>query len=245
MTVVFGLVLNLLLLLVAANSHREKHAAVVARRMVNIESNLHFNSLRSDGTPVSLLEYYVSSDSCPDVEGLSNNGNPVLLLSKMSTSYKNWRRNSSISLTIEKEKWGHFDSAMKKPRGNFFGKLKKLDLSHHDARRLAKHFVMRHPDARHWLPGQDESHIHDTQWFEFDVESVYFIGGFGDRAYIGNISGEVYHKHRGMNKLVDPCEYLHLGERHGQEEVTQLDSASDRDSSQGFFEFIKWIVNRY
>lgn len=241
---VFGLVLNLLLLLVAANARSEKHAAVLARRMVNIESNLHFNSLRADGTPVSLIEYYVSSDSCPDVEVLSNNGNPVLLLSKMSTSYKNWQRNSTISVTIEKERRGPFESAMGKPRANFFGTMKKLDLSAKDARRLARHFVIKHPDARHWLPGDAESHVHDTIWFEFQVESVYFIGGFGDRSYIGNISGDLYHESLDTDKIVDSCDYLHSKEQYDLDDV-EHESAMKEAPSQGFFQLLKYIITQY
>lgn len=247
MRAVFGLLLNFFLLLVAATSHSEKHAAILARRMVNIESNLHFNSLKQDGTPVSLIEYYVASDSCPDVEGLSNNGNPILLLSKMSTSYKNWQRNSTVSVTIEKEKRGQFESAMGKPRAIFYGNLKKLDLSAEDAKRLAGHFVIRHPDARHWLPGDDGSHVHDTIWFEFQVDYVYFIGGFGDRSYIGNISGDIYHENLDSDRIVDSCDYLHLADPLADtvQEAKPLDSNSDSDSLQGFFQFIKDIVTRY
>lgn len=188
-----ALVWHLLALLATVRAHSEKRAAILARRMVNLQSTLHFNSLRSNNVPVSMAEYYVASDSCPDVEGLFDNGDPVLLLSKMSTSYKNWHENGTVTMTIEKPTL-HYDGIMGKPRGVFFGKLKKLELSSEDNKRLAAHFLVRHPDARHWLPGSDESHVHDTVWFEFVVESVYFIGGFGDRAFIGNISGDVYHQ---------------------------------------------------
>ena len=47
---------------------------------------------------------------------------------------------------------------------------------------LASCFVAQHPDARYWLPG---NRIHASEWVRLVVTDVYWIGGFGDRAYIG------------------------------------------------------------
>lgn len=43
-------------------------------------------------------------------------------------------------------------------------------------------FLASHPDARYWLPG---NRIHASAWARLVVTQVYWIGGFGDRAYIG------------------------------------------------------------
>ena len=43
-------------------------------------------------------------------------------------------------------------------------------------------FLDRHPDAEAWLPGNQ---IHESWWGRLVVRDVYWIGGFGDRAYIG------------------------------------------------------------
>lgn len=43
-------------------------------------------------------------------------------------------------------------------------------------------FVKYHPDAAWWLPG---NRIHESKWVRLVVDEVYWIGGFGDRAYIG------------------------------------------------------------
>lgn len=43
-------------------------------------------------------------------------------------------------------------------------------------------FLNRHPDAEAWLPGNK---IHQSWWGRLVVREVYWIGGFGDRAYIG------------------------------------------------------------
>ncbi|PSR93850.1 pyridoxamine 5'-phosphate oxidase-domain-containing protein, partial [Coniella lustricola] len=51
-------------------------------------------------------------------------------------------------------------------------------------------FLASHPDARYWLPG---NRIHTSEWVRLVVTQVYWIGGFGDRAYIGWIPVEEWH----------------------------------------------------
>lgn len=48
-------------------------------------------------------------------------------------------------------------------------------------------FVKSHPDAAAWLPG---NRIHESSFVRLVVQEVYWIGGFGDRAYIGWIPVE-------------------------------------------------------
>lgn len=52
---------------------------------------------------------------------------------------------------------------------------------------VADCFVAAHPDARHWLPG---NRIHRSHFVRLVVTSVYWVGGFGDRAYIGWIAAD-------------------------------------------------------
>ena len=54
---------------------------------------------------------------------------------------------------------------------------------------IAECFVKKHPDARYWLPGNK---IHQSEWVRLVVEGIYWVGGFGDRAYIGWIDVEGY-----------------------------------------------------
>jgi hypothetical protein len=54
---------------------------------------------------------------------------------------------------------------------------------------LAKCFVAKHPDARYWLPG---NRIHHSRWARLVVTHLYWVGGFGDRAYIGWIPAAEY-----------------------------------------------------
>jgi len=55
---------------------------------------------------------------------------------------------------------------------------------------LARCFVETHPDARYWLPG---SRVHESHFVRLVVTAVYWLGGFGDRAYIGWIDAADWH----------------------------------------------------
>lgn len=48
-------------------------------------------------------------------------------------------------------------------------------------------FLGTHPEARPWLPG---GRIHESWWARIVVEKIFWVGGFGDRAYIGWIPVE-------------------------------------------------------
>ncbi|KAH6888133.1 pyridoxamine 5'-phosphate oxidase-domain-containing protein [Thelonectria olida] len=73
-------------------------------------------------------------------------------------------------------------SAANLPRFSLIGYLEDVNPSPVAAVKLAACFTSRHPDAKYWLPGNV---IHESQWSRLVVTKVYFIGGFGDRAYIG------------------------------------------------------------
>lgn len=53
--------------------------------------------------------------------------------------------------------------------------------------RIASCYVRSHPDARYWLPG---NRVHESHFVRLVVRQVYWVGGFGDRAYIGWIPVE-------------------------------------------------------
>jgi hypothetical protein len=54
---------------------------------------------------------------------------------------------------------------------------------------VADCYVAAHPDARRWLPG---SGVHAAAWMRLRPTAVYWVGGFGDRAYIGWIDPDVW-----------------------------------------------------
>ncbi|KEY68330.1 hypothetical protein S7711_07802 [Stachybotrys chartarum IBT 7711] len=73
-------------------------------------------------------------------------------------------------------------SAANLPRFSLFGYLEPIEPSAIEALRLAVCFTSKHHDAKYWLPGNA---IHESAWARLVVTHVYWIGGFGDRAYIG------------------------------------------------------------
>lgn len=78
-------------------------------------------------------------------------------------------------------------SAANLPRVSLLGHfepIRPIETSHAS---LAMCFVRTHPDAKYWLPGNV---IHESSWARLVVEQVYWVGGFGDRAYIGWIPVE-------------------------------------------------------
>lgn len=156
-----------------------------------------------DGLPVNMMEYVAD---CEDT------GNPTVLAVKIGTTYRNVAAGSNVSVSlrwmppyppsrhIRSSLWdrltgailGHAEedsppdtvpySAANLPRMSLMGHLEPIEPSTPEAVRLAACFVKKHPDAKYWLPGNP---IHSAYWARLVVEQVLWVGGFGDRAYIG------------------------------------------------------------
>ncbi|KAK6464088.1 pyridoxamine 5'-phosphate oxidase-domain-containing protein [Scheffersomyces coipomensis] len=183
----------------------EIEAASIARTLVYRESLTNINTIkrisnRNDvkSIPVSSMEYYADVDE---------DGDPYLLLVDIGSTNQNIIRGSDYSLTIRvgdhpgneqvntEYPGGIEDSPAGSPRIQLTGKLvnktfkNPFDL---DLIKLETSFLKRHPDASTWLPNGIIS-PHKSHWVKFKVEGIYFVGGFGDRAYIGSIDPEIYH----------------------------------------------------
>ena len=78
-------------------------------------------------------------------------------------------------------------SAANLPRFSLIGHLEPINPDTVQSLRLATCFVSKHRDAKYWLPG---NRIHEAEWARLVVTHVYWVGGFGDRAYIGWIPVE-------------------------------------------------------
>ncbi|KAI0487205.1 pyridoxamine 5'-phosphate oxidase-domain-containing protein [Xylaria cf. heliscus] len=76
-------------------------------------------------------------------------------------------------------------SAANLPRFSLLGYIEKIDDVSTAA--LSECFVKKHPDAKYWLPG---SRVHKSEFVRLVVQQIYWVGGFGDRAYIGWIPVE-------------------------------------------------------
>jgi len=154
-----------------------------------------------EGQPIALMDYVAA---CED------SGNPTLLAIRIATTFKNAAAGSNVSLSL---RWAPpyppakrisllgrawravFPgtagtaadravrySAANLPRMALQGYLEAIEPREGAHGDLARCFVERHPDARYWLPG---NRIHESAWARLVVEEVYWIGGFGDRAFIG------------------------------------------------------------
>ncbi|KAG9623224.1 hypothetical protein KCU95_g20154, partial [Aureobasidium melanogenum] len=134
------------------------------------------------GVPIGLMDYY--ADCEPD------SGNPTILALDIATSFKNVAAGSNITLSL---RWhpqdGNWHSAASLPRFSLVGHLEDIDDDDASKVALSACFVKNHPDAVAWLPG---NRIHTSRWVRLVVEDIYWIGGFGDRAYIGWIPLEAY-----------------------------------------------------
>lgn len=73
-------------------------------------------------------------------------------------------------------------SAANLPRFSLTGYLEPIKPDTVKGVALAACFTSKHRDAKWWLPGNV---IHHSEWARLVVTGVYWIGGFGDRAYIG------------------------------------------------------------
>ena len=136
------------------------------------------------GLPVGLPEYVA------DCEGT---GDPTLLAIGISTSAKNWAAGSNVSLAITSHDASGRDwmSQAAHPRYTLFGHIEKLTEEEVQEQGVGVCFAKTHPDAIAWYPGNP---IHESYWVRLVVEEVYWIGGFGDRAYIGWISKDDWNR---------------------------------------------------
>jgi hypothetical protein len=146
--------------------------------------------------PIGLTEYI---GDCED------SGNPTILGLSIATYMKNAAAGSNISLSLQytppyppasriksvlpskKDPRDVGYSAANLPRFALLGHLEKISEAETSATQLEQCFLKLHPDAKYWLPGND---IHESKWVRLVVRDIYWVGGFGDRAYIGWIPVE-------------------------------------------------------
>lgn len=66
------------------------------------------------------------------------------------------------------------------------------DLDTSEEKRLQRCYEQYHPDVW-WFPSKEgNGHPLDAMWARFDVQDIYYVGGFGDTHYIGHIPVEMY-----------------------------------------------------
>lgn len=151
--------------------------------------------------------------------------NPTILAINIATSFRNVAKGSNISVSLQwtppyapssriESKYSPDPlqySAANLPRFALLGYLEPIAQAEVEALELQECFTQSHPDAKYWLPGNK---IHEAEWVRMVVNEVYWIGGFGDRAYIGWIPIEEW-----RNVTKDEREAIRLpGEKKGWKE---------------------------
>jgi hypothetical protein len=127
------------------------------------------------GAPIGLMDYF--GDCEPST------GNPTILAITIATSFKNVAAGSNITLSL---RWHPPNkrpySAAAIPRFSLVGYLEDIPVEDLVRNVVPACYVKYHPDAAAWLPG---NRIHESRFVRLVVREIYWIGGFGDRAYIG------------------------------------------------------------
>lgn len=142
------------------------------------------------GAPVGLMDYYASCHPHPS--------DPTILALSIGTTFRNTHAGSNISLSlrwtppanappIDDDPWAYVPANM--PRFSLEGYLERIPEPELERYAVDECFFGRHEEARVWRPG---NRIHESWWARLRVQGVYWIGGFGDRAYIGWIPRNVW-----------------------------------------------------
>lgn len=173
-------------------------STVLARRLLALsttgvlstifpKSSSNFSRLPSPdlaSTPIALPDYLATCE--PDTQP----GNPTLLALSVSTSTRNAVAGSNVSLALSwwdaytklthREPW----SAANLPRMSLIGYLEEIPASVVESADVVQCYTAVHRDSKLWLPG-DKHAAHTGVWMRMVVQEAYWIGGFGDRNFIG------------------------------------------------------------
>ncbi|KAI4190421.1 MAG: hypothetical protein L6R41_000801 [Letrouitia leprolyta] len=172
-------------------------SAIQARRILNLSSIATLSTVfpthqqpvpfenRPDdlgGAPIGLIDYYASCGPIPY--------SPTILAISIATSFKNARAGSNVTLSLRYHPPSDHPpgddiytySPANLPRFSLVGYIEPIASSEVQEHGIDRCFLNRHPEAVAWKPGNA---IHESWWARLVVEQVYWIGGFGDRAYIG------------------------------------------------------------
>jgi len=159
-------------------------SAVLARRILRLSSvgilstNLPSSSSHSAGWPIGLSDYIADCDPYSP-------GSPTVLAMTIATSFRNVAAGSNISLSL---RWEPPENAKAKysvaslPRFSILATLEEISAKEVKEGKITRCYTKTHPDAKWWTPG---NRIHESRWARLVPNSIYWVGGFGDRAFIG------------------------------------------------------------
>ncbi|KIX98079.1 uncharacterized protein Z520_06159 [Fonsecaea multimorphosa CBS 102226] len=133
-------------------------------------------------TPIGLPEYIASCEE--------PSGNPTILSLKVSTSTRNAAAGSNVSLTLSWwDEYIHLTGSKpwalaNLPRLSLTGYLEEISSDQVNEKAIETCFLQKHRDSIMWLPGRKWA-AHQGFWTRLVVTQAYWIGGFGDKNYIG------------------------------------------------------------
>ncbi|KAL2042694.1 hypothetical protein N7G274_004453 [Stereocaulon virgatum] len=134
------------------------------------------------GAPIGLMDYYASC--------FPQASNPTILAISIATTFRNSYSGSNVTLSLRHHPPPgappsddiYTYSPANMPRFSLIGYIEEIPIEEVMELGVWVCFLDRHPDAEAWFPGNE---IHESRWVRLVVREVYWIGGFGDRAYIG------------------------------------------------------------
>ncbi|BFZ64155.1 hypothetical protein YB2330_005294 [Saitoella coloradoensis] len=163
-----------------------EEAGIVARRLVREEGLANLMSVwqpevnqTMEGAPMGLMTY---------IADCNGDGNPSLLIMNLEPAYRNWAHGSSLTLSIREHPKHPVYSLAAGPRMNLFGNITEITTPSENER-IESCFLDAHPDAVEWIPSAG---VHFGKWYTFEIEKIYFFGGFGNVSYIGFLPLEYF-----------------------------------------------------
>ncbi|KAK4181776.1 pyridoxamine 5'-phosphate oxidase-domain-containing protein [Triangularia setosa] len=194
-----------------------RESAILARRILTLTPlgtiSTIFPSTSSsrsppgiEGKPHALMEYISACDPLYP-------SHPTLLSLNISSTFRNAAgANLSLAMTwtppplpplsrsflSRLNPFSHGDapkpqsySAAALPRYSLMGYLEPIpgadDSKSDTGKQVQACYTTTHADAKYWLPG---NRIHESHFVRLVVTEIYWVGGFGDRAYIGWIDAK-------------------------------------------------------
>lgn len=179
----------------------EELAPHIAREMLDKSPFLHVTGVDKDTKfPISHLERHISSDNCEAVQ-FSNNGNPILSLSKLNATYQNWANDKDAKFSVTVEHPPIFGLKIDQvPYMDLFGKLVEIKNDDDSYAKLVHCFKKQKRADANWLNDDD------LVFMEYQVDEVSFDGDFGWGIFTGIISHDEYHNADAPHK-VPPCPF--------------------------------------
>ncbi|KAL5528311.1 hypothetical protein ACEPAF_7447 [Sanghuangporus sanghuang] len=179
-------------------------AALLARRLVasqavGVMATIFPANTSLEGEPFALQEYYANCYS---------NGSLSLITMPISRHTRNivHSPSHSASMTV----WST-PPAASRARVALIGNVTILDTQLAVDSGIQDCYLQQHPDARFWLP-DDPDGAHESFWARFDPHSVFFVGGFGNKHFIGDVPLDLYQSTEPVDFLGDNDSFIVQGD---------------------------------